>query len=253
MVNLGVSYSDTWSRNVVAEKTGSELSGGIVIIGAGYSDIFAQTSSDRIEHTGLVTLMTVARAVAQKEYPFTVIFALWGASDYPSDSVMQGDEHFVSEMSESQKANMIAVVKFDDVAFRSPLYVAGEDPLKGLVLSAAAEAGVEIVSGISLSPEFYSDKPLTFQGNGIPYASLWASKVGPHPIQQNPSWLVHLKQIGGLVDTVVLLLVHHADTVNESSLGSSQNTDTPSTGKQSAKWSTLPCPDPQPQFGGQRV
>ena len=226
VVSLDVSYIDTWSINVVAEKTGSEPNDKLVIIGAAYSYIFGTAVPGLIDHTGLVTLMTIAKAIAEMEYPFAVTFALWGAADYPSEYVTQGDEHFVSSMSESRKANTIAVIEFREISSNSPIYVAGEAALKRSILSTGADTGIALEPGIELGPDYYSDKPLTFRGNGIPYVSMWAHGVSSRHSSQEPPWAMHRMGIAETVDIILAFLDKLADQENESALESSQRTGT---------------------------
>ena len=106
--DVAVSNVSNPSRNVVAEKPGESDGDRIVIIGAHY-DTVPDVAGANDNGSGTAAVMTIARQIAAREYPFTVRFILFGSEEVG----LFGSRHYVSGMTETERANTIAMINLD--------------------------------------------------------------------------------------------------------------------------------------------
>ncbi len=136
------------SQNVVANMRGRADDGRVVILGAHYDTVEnSQGASDN--GSGVAALLTVARHIAARDYPFDVWIVLFGAEEMG----LIGSEHFVENMSRQEIDSTIAMLNFDALGSGSTLYAIGDYGLA----SKAKETGIEMGA------------PITMKGRG------WAS------------------------------------------------------------------------------
>ena len=119
------------SRNVVAEMKGTIDDGRSVVVG-GHYDTVADVPGANDNGSGTATTMTVARAIAGNPYPFTVRFMLFGSEE----EGLLGSFDYVRGLTESQRADIIAMINYDALATGDELKVLGDGELAATVMSA---------------------------------------------------------------------------------------------------------------------
>ena len=129
------------SQNVVANMRGRADDGRVVILGAHY-DTVEDTQGASDNGSGVAALLTVARHVAGRDYPFDVWIVLFGAEEMG----LIGSEHFVENMSRQEIDSTIAMLNFDALGSGSTLYAIGDYDLA----SKARETGREMGAPISM-------------------------------------------------------------------------------------------------------
>ena len=132
------------SQNVVADIRGNE--GDIrpprrVILGAHY-DTVEDTQGASDNGSGLAALLTVARHVAERDYPFDVRIVLFGTEEYG----LIGSRHYVENMSPQEIDNTVAMLNFDALGSGTTLHAIGDYDLT----SKAREIGREIGAPVLL-------------------------------------------------------------------------------------------------------
>lgn len=160
------------SRNVVANIRGSE--GDIrptrrVILGAHYDTVeYTQGASDN--GSGLAALLTVARHVAGRDYPFDVRIVLFGTEEYG----LIGSGHYVENMSQQEIDSTVAMLNFDALGSGTTLHAIGNYDLT----SKAREIGREIGAPVLLQGRRgASSDHAPFAEAGIPVLFLSSSDI----------------------------------------------------------------------------
>ncbi len=149
------------SRNVIAEKRGASDSGETVVVGAHY-DTTPNTQGANDNGSGVSVAMTMAEIVADKEYPFSVRFALFGAEEIG----LFGSRHYVAALSERDIANTIAMLNFDVPGSGDRLDFEGSREMMSLADEIVEEIGAR-ASRIGL-PQGASSDHAPFHEAGIP-------------------------------------------------------------------------------------
>ena len=122
----------------------------------------------RFRGSGLAALLTVARHIADRDYPFDVRIVLFGTEEYG----LLGSEHYVENMSLQEIDSTTAMLNFDALGSGITLHAIGDYDLT----SRAIEVGREMGAPISLegSRGATSDHA-PFQEVGIPTLFLSSS------------------------------------------------------------------------------
>ena len=96
------------SRNVIADKPGTADDGRVVVLGGHYDTVPAVPGAND-NGSGIATLLTIAREIADREYPFTVRFIAFGAEELG----LRGSQHYVDQLSEEEIDATVAMLNFD--------------------------------------------------------------------------------------------------------------------------------------------
>lgn len=148
------------TQNVIAEKPGTSDDGKVVIIGAHY-DTVANTQGAGDNSTGVTTLVQLAEELADRDFPFTLRFVLFGVEEIG----LFGSRHYVNSLDESERDNIVAMLNFDALGAGEPS-ILGDSELTSKV-DAYAEAN-EIEVSISPGLSGGSSDHASFQAVGIP-------------------------------------------------------------------------------------
>ena len=133
MAKVTVESRTLQSRNVVAEKPGPPGDAQVVL--GGHYDTVAGVPGANDNGSGIATLLTIAGAIADRSYPFTVRFMLFGSEELG----LLGSSDYVRGLSEEQRAATLAMLNFDALATGRTLGVLGEGDLALKALSVARE------------------------------------------------------------------------------------------------------------------
>ena len=161
------SHEPAASQNVTGEaRTDSDRA---VILGAHY-DTVENTQGASDNGSGISALLTVARHIAGRDYPFDVRIVLFGAEEFG----LFGSRHHVRNMTYQEQDNAIAMLNFDSLGSGSRLKTSGDYDLT----SEAIRIGREMGAPISLegSGQRTSDHA-SFDEAGIPTLFLSSSDI----------------------------------------------------------------------------
>ena len=127
------------SQNVVATMRGRADDDRVVILGAHYDTVEnSQGASDN--GSGVAALLTVARHIAGRDYPFDVWIVLFGAEEMG----LIGSERFVENMSRQEIDSTIAMLNFDALGSGSTLHAIGDYDLASRAKETGREMGAPI-------------------------------------------------------------------------------------------------------------
>ncbi len=141
-LNANMKYAAV-SQNVVAtmRKRADDEPRRQVILGAHY-DTVEDTQGASDNGSGVSALMTVARHIAERDYPFDIRIVLFGAEEYG----LLGSEHYVDNMSQVEIDSTIVMLNFDALGSGNTLNAIGDFDL----VSKAIEIGKDLGAPIAL-------------------------------------------------------------------------------------------------------
>lgn len=161
------------SANVVAVKHGA--SSQEIIVGAHYDSVDVGKGADD-NATGVAVILEVAERLRAQETAYTIRFILFGAEE----AGLQGSQYYVSQMTDDQIQNTIAMINLDSVTAGDMAYIYGDEGEKGMIrdwaLAFAKEHDLELQTQPGENPEYpagttgdWSDHA-PFKNAGIQYA-----------------------------------------------------------------------------------
>ena len=157
------------SQNVVADMRKNVADDRVVILGAHY-DTVEDTQGASDNGSGLAALLTVARHIVGRDYPFDVRIVLFGTEEYG----LFGSEHYVENMSQQEMDGTIAMLNFDALGSGNTLHATGDYDLT----SKAREIGRELGAPIALEgARGASSDHAPFAGVGIPVLFLSSNDI----------------------------------------------------------------------------
>lgn len=139
------------SSNVMAFKSGrSERE---IIVGAHVdSEAMGRGAGDNA--SGVSLLLTVARRLRDVETPYSIRFVAFGAEERG----LAGSRFFVSQMSDVEVANTVAMINLDSLIVGDIAYVYGNEGEDGVVrdwiLDRARAEGLDLITQPGANPEF---------------------------------------------------------------------------------------------------
>ena len=127
------------SRNVIADKPGTADDGRVVVLG-GHYDTVPSVPGANDNGSGIATLLTIAREIADREYPFTVRFIAFGAEELG----LRGSQHYVDQLSDEEIKSTVAMMNFDALGSGPTTATLGTLSLQQMVETYAEEQGIDI-------------------------------------------------------------------------------------------------------------
>ncbi|MCY4530356.1 MAG: M28 family metallopeptidase [Chloroflexi bacterium] len=127
------------SRNVIADKPGTADDGRVVVLG-GHYDTVPDVPGANDNGSGIATLLTIAREIADREYPFTVRFIAFGAEELG----LHGSQHYVGQLSDEEIASTVAMLNFDALGSGPTTATLGTLSLQSMVEEYAEQHGIDI-------------------------------------------------------------------------------------------------------------
>ncbi len=126
---------DGTAHNVVATRPGRLP--GVVVVGAHYDSVPAGPGGND-NASGVGVAIEVARVLAARDYPYTVVVVAFGAEEIG----LFGSKHFVAQLSAEERQQIIAMVNLDMVGVGENLRLAGSEELVALAEKAAGRLGL---------------------------------------------------------------------------------------------------------------
>ena len=127
------------SRNVIADKPGTAGDGRVVVLG-GHYDTVPNVPGANDNGSGIATLLTIAREIAGREYPFTVRFIAFGAEELG----LHGSNYYVDQLSEEESDSTVAMLNFDALGSGPQTATLGTLSLQRFVEKYAKAQGIDI-------------------------------------------------------------------------------------------------------------
>ncbi len=166
------------SQNVIAVKEGK--SDKQIIIGAHYDTVDGVEGVED-NGSGVGVMLEVAENLQDLKTPYTIKFIGFGAEELG----LVGSEHYVSQMSEEEINNTVAMINLDSLAAGDNMHVYGNAGEKGwvrdLALNIAKKRKLDVGTNPGLNEHYpagttgdWSDHA-PFKEAGIPYAYLEAT------------------------------------------------------------------------------
>ena len=160
-VTVSVSNETRNTRNVVAEKPGTDDDGGVVILG-GHFDTVADVPGASDNGSGIATLITIAREVASREYPFTLRFIPFGSEELG----LRGSQHYVDSLTDEERDSLIVMLNLDALATGEVAGLLGDFDLIAELRDFGSENGIEVAQRFSL--EGATSDHASFEAVGVP-------------------------------------------------------------------------------------
>ncbi len=165
-IKVDVEQAPAW--NLVAHMPGTaDDSPRQVILGAHY-DTVAETQGANDNGSGLAVLLTAARHIAEREYPFDVQIVLFGAKNHG----LLGSKHYVETMTVDEIGGTIAVLNFDSLGAGSALTATGDPYLTSEAIDIGEELDAPIARRVAA---FALADDMSFEEAGIPALLLSSS------------------------------------------------------------------------------
>ena len=158
-VTINLVYTEE-SRNVIADKPGTAGDGRVVVLG-GHYDTVPDVPGANDNGSGIATLLTIAREIADREYPFTVRFIAFGAEELG----LHGSKYYVEQLSDEEIDSTVAMMNFDALGSGPRTATLGTSSLQRKVESYAEEQDVDI--RIRYSMDWGSSDHAAFHDAGI--------------------------------------------------------------------------------------
>ena len=139
VATVRVSPAESNSLNVIAEKPGTQADGGIVYVGT-YVDTGASVDGANDNGSGIASLVTVARHIANREYPFTVRLAVFG-SLHDSTS---GSRYHLGQLDSEELSSIKVMVNLFMIGSGEALHLKGASEYTAIMMDVGEELGVDI-------------------------------------------------------------------------------------------------------------
>jgi alkaline phosphatase isozyme conversion protein len=161
------------SQNVVATKKGK--SSKELIIGAHYDSVSVGKGADD-NGSSIGVVLEMIQALSKKKTPYTLKIIFFGAEE----AGLQGSKYYVSQMTDAEKKNTVAMINLDSLIAGDKMYVYGDQgeqgKLRELALKIAKQHKIPMSTNPGLNPDYpagttgdWSDHA-PFKAAGIPYA-----------------------------------------------------------------------------------
>ncbi|MBI4304846.1 MAG: M28 family peptidase [Chloroflexi bacterium] len=165
-VVVTVAYARRQSRNVVAERPGANPSRAVIL--GGHFDTVSDVPGANDNGSGVATLLAIAEAIKERDYPFTVRFVDFGSEELG----LEGSQHYLATLSSEERRTIVAMLNFDALG-SGAAGVYGTDDLANQALSVANASGLRLSREANIqggSSDFAS-----FEAAGTPFLFFLAS------------------------------------------------------------------------------
>lgn len=147
--NEGKAYS---SANVIAEKPGRSRK--VVIVGAHYDSVPVGRAADD-NASGVAVMLEAAQVLKNTNTPYTIKFVAFGAEEVG----LQGSKYYVSQMSNTDIKDTVAMINLDSLAVGDKMYVYGGEDKAGWVRELALKLAGKDKVAIGTSPGLNEEYP----------------------------------------------------------------------------------------------
>ena len=177
------------SRNVVAELPGTRGDGRVVVVG-GHFDTVADTQGANDNGSGTATVLTIARAIHDRSYPFAVRFVLFGAEELG----LFGSKAYVDSLTAEEREAVVAMLNLDVPGSGDVAELEGTLDLVREVLDIAEARGIDVRIGVT--PAGASSDHATFMEAGIPAVMFLADDLSRIHSPQDRTEFIQPERMG---------------------------------------------------------
>lgn len=159
------------SSNVIGVKAGRSPKQ--IIVGAHYDSVgIGKGADDNASSVGVI--LETSEALKKKNLPYTIKFVFFGAEE----EGLQGSKYYVTQMSQEEKDNTVAMINLDSLLAGDKIYVYGSEGeggwIRDLALKIAKQRKIPLETNPGLNPDYpkgttgnWSDHA-PFENAGIP-------------------------------------------------------------------------------------
>ncbi|MCI0438515.1 MAG: DUF4910 domain-containing protein [Chloroflexi bacterium] len=158
---VSVIVEERESRNVIAEKPGTEPDGGVVVVG-GHFDTVPDVPGANDNGSGIAVMIAIAREIAGRTYPFTVRFVPFGAEELG----LLGSRHYVSGQSAEEMEDIILMINLDALGTGPSVGLLGDNARVAVLIMYGVDNG--IAAGQRFGLRGSSSDHASFQDAGVP-------------------------------------------------------------------------------------
>jgi len=160
---VAVVYESHGTWNVIAEKPAAGNGDGVVVLG-GHYDTVPDVPGANDNGSGIATLLTIAREISDRSYPFTLLFIPFGSEEVG----LLGSKHYVESLTEDEQRNILAMLNFDALATGPITGVLGNFSLTDKLVDYGRENEINVQSRATLGLDGGSSDHASFAAVDIP-------------------------------------------------------------------------------------
>ena len=193
------------SRNLIAEIPGGPEGQGVVIVGAHYDTVhFTQGANDN--GSGVTAVLAVANHIIENDYPFTVRLILFGSEEVG----LVGSRHYVAQLTEEERAEIIAMINFDVPGSGLTLESWGDPGLTAAATAIAEDRGITFWESLARGRSNSDHRP--FDEAGVPVIIVTADDISRINSPRDTLEFVDPQLVAWAAELGVGLLDHLAET-----------------------------------------
>ena len=148
------------SRNLIAEIPGGPEGQGVVIVGAHYDTVhFTQGANDN--GSGVTAVLAITNHIIENDYPFTVRLILFGSEEVG----LVGSRHYVAQLTEEERAEIIAMINFDAPGSGLTLESWGDPGLTAAATAIAEDRGITFAESLTRGRSNSDHRPFDEAGD----------------------------------------------------------------------------------------
>lgn len=187
------------SQNVIAEKRGTGDGDKVVVLG-GHYDTVPNTLGANDNGSGIAVMVSIAKAIADRSYPFTVRFIGFGSEELG----LRGSQFYVSSLTEDEVDDTLAMLNFDALATGDVVGLLGEFAFIDDLKDYAEANGIDAAQRFSIRGS--TSDHASFQLVGIPVVFFLADDFSRIHTPEDTLEFVQSELLGGSAALGIALL-----------------------------------------------
>ena len=141
-VTVSVVIETFSSRNVIADKPGTDPDAGTVVIGAHF-DTVADVQGANDNGSGTSVLMTLAQEIFDSSFPFTIQLVAFGSEERG----LRGSRFYVAALSGEEQDDLVAMLNFDVPGTGNFIELQGDPAMSLRVRNYGDVNGIRVIRG----------------------------------------------------------------------------------------------------------
>ena len=141
-VTVSVVIETFMSRNVIAEKPGTDPDAGTVVIGAHF-DTVSDVQGANDNGSGVSVLMTLANEIFDSSFPFAIQLIAFGSEE----AGLRGSRFYVAALSGEEQDDLVAMLNFDVTGTGDFVELQGDPGMSVRVRNYGDVNGIRVIRG----------------------------------------------------------------------------------------------------------
>ena len=141
-VTVSVVIETFSSRNVIADKPGTDPDAGTVVIGA-HLDTVPDIQGANDNGSGVSVLMTLANEIFDSSFPFTIQLVAFGSEE----AGLRGSRFYVASLSGEEQDDLVAMLNFDVLGTGNFIELQGDPGMSLRVRNYGDVNGIRVIRG----------------------------------------------------------------------------------------------------------